>query len=432
MTVGTSEEPLIHSIEKEEQNSNLSGIIALYGAGFDRQNKTPLDVVNQITKVAREKGYWFKAKEIPNPNNFDECLKSIREGLEPILREERNSGNIDEVEELVVNITGGTKPMAAALAVVVLNSYLSVKCRFVYVGGERRDETGRVESEGMEYISCVDTLLKERENEVLRYLKQADFQRAFVLSEGFPAEGKISFLKEVSKALYLWDNFQYNESREILNKLDKRVSYLIDDRQYGEFAKLVRRLKPVGDDFSEVIKFMKQLKECSNDKNKKNTIMGKFGVLEEPYLKIVADCFENARRRLERFPIETVMRCYRAIELAVKFNLLKMGINPDKPNWDEINKPVLERLGINPEITPFIMLDMGIKLLAELGMPISDDIRNLQKEVSNVRNNCYLEHGFNEVSKDDASEVLEKTFRVLSNLLDEKRLEDFITQLRLV
>ncbi|MDI6715979.1 MAG: hypothetical protein QME63_03420 [Actinomycetota bacterium] len=423
MTVGTTLDPLIFSLEEELKQAGVVKVLALYGAALPSQKESPLEVTTKLRARANELGCEFIAKEVSDPNNFDKAFHEISDVL-------RNLNFDTGIGELVFNITGATKAMASALAVAATTTDVCLPMRFAYVGGNERDETGRV-YKSMELSSAHTAFTRLKEQEAVRNLKALDFTRALLYSEKLQDRGRTGFLKQACHAFYLWDSFQYKQSNQVLAKLKRIAQAFLDDSEYSSIAQMVLKVEPLSKDITILINLLNSLKDKDQDKaQKKLEEFNSNPVYKEAYLRIVADCFVNANRYVEKIPVEAVMRAYRAIELAVKFNLIERKINPDNPAWDELSPVVIEKANIENEPL-FIMLDMGVRLLRAMDFPLTNQAMANIKDVQKMRNECYLEHGFAEVSKNKAKQAIELTGEALRELLPGKDLDQLCAEVTL-
>jgi len=71
--------------------------------------------------------------EVPEPENLCSCYAAVRRGVRRWLEEKRLGS-----DEVVVDITGGTKPMSAGLALAAVEQFR----HFTYVGGREREKGG--------------------------------------------------------------------------------------------------------------------------------------------------------------------------------------------------------------------------------------------------------------------------------------------------
>ncbi len=423
MTVGTTLDPLVFSLEEELKHAGCLKVIAFYGSALSSQKESPLEITTKLRARAIELGCKVDAKEISNPNDFDRAFREISEAF-------KNMVSGLGADKLVFNITGGTKAMACALAVTAVTMDVGLPMRLAYVGGEERDEAGRVYG-SMEISSSSTSFSRIREREAIRSLKSLDITQAFFYSEGLNDEGRAGFLKKACHAFYLWDSFQYKQSNQALAKLKKTAQAFIDDSEYSNVARMVLKIEPLSKDITDLINNLNKLKtkeRCIAGQN-----LEKFNTdptFKESYLRIVGDCLENATRRVGRIPVEAVMRAYRAIELAVKFDLIELKINPENPAWDEISEEVKSKANIENR-PPHIMLDMGIRLLRAMDFPLTEQAMNNIKGVQKMRNECYLEHGFAEISMDKAKHAIELTGEALSELLPGKNLDQLRAEVAL-
>ncbi len=415
MTVGTTLDPLIFSLEEELKHAGCVKVIAFYGTALPGQKESPLEITTKLRARAIELGCKIDAKEISNPNDFDRAFHEISDTL-------RNMVPGLGANKLVFNITGGTKAMASALAVTAATMDVGLPMRLVYVGGGARDEVGRV-YESMEISSSSAAFSKIREQEAIRSLKNLDFTQAFLYSQGLPDRGRTEFLKQACHAFYLWDSFQYKQSNQALAKIKRTARAFLDDPEYSNIARMVLKIEPLSKDITNLIKLLNSL--GGKDQKRVRQRLEEFNsnpTFKESYLRIIGDCLENATRRVDRIPVEAVMRAYRAIELAVKSGLIERNINPDNPVWDELSYEIINKADIENK-PKFIMLDIGVRLLRAMDFPLTEQTIDNIKDVQKMRNECYLEHGFAEISNDKAKHAIELTGEVLRELLPDKDLD---------
>ncbi|MDR7591349.1 MAG: hypothetical protein QN151_11395, partial [Armatimonadota bacterium] len=139
LTVGTTPDPLVKAVEEQVQQDSTLVVFLLYGRPFPGQDPSPFDVAQQVKSRAAQLGVRAEPREVTDPENLDVCLEAAREVL-------REAAAADRV---VVDFTGGTKPLSAALVHAALTEPIAGDLVMEYTGGAVRDSTGRVVREAM-------------------------------------------------------------------------------------------------------------------------------------------------------------------------------------------------------------------------------------------------------------------------------------------
>jgi len=126
-TVGGAPEPLVASIRKWRP----ARVLFVPSSGTAGQ-------ISGIRNLLARQGYelgagLFETIPVSDHQDFSGCVREMRRGLEEHVTRWRERG---EGHECVIDFTGGTKCMSAALALVA-RPWPAV--RFSYVGGTRRD-----------------------------------------------------------------------------------------------------------------------------------------------------------------------------------------------------------------------------------------------------------------------------------------------------
>ncbi len=217
--------------------------------------------------------------------------------------------------------------------------------------------------------------------------------------------------------LYLWDEFDYDLAWQTLRRIYAPAKMLKDDPQVGDIARWVVRLMEPG----------KQLRKLTEDL--RNMMNGSIPDLTDFEL-LPADALENGARRIrEGRPTDSVLRAYRAVEMAVQGRLLRAGVNPWRPNWDALGDAVrsdyLERIRAT-QLPRNLALTTGLSLLESMGLvTLNENMQKHLQDLQQTRNLCYLEHGFQRVDEEGAQRVwqyaIELCERILDTSLDEAR-----------
>jgi hypothetical protein len=149
---------------------------------------------------------------------------------------------ISNADKVIVNYTGGTKAMSAAIVHAALTTSFAGESELHYVGGTVRDKNGRVIREAMETRKTARTLTQERMEQILDLMKGHRYELAAYLAEGLPELGRPAFIKKASRSLLLWDNFAYEKAADSLRGLYQQAQGFVDDQRLGKLAETVRRL----------------------------------------------------------------------------------------------------------------------------------------------------------------------------------------------
>lgn len=96
----------------------------------------------------------------------------------------------------------------------------------------------------------------------------------------------------------------------------------------------------------------------------------------EGHLYMLGDVIENARRRVRSSPTDSVLRSYRAVEVATQIGLISLGISPWRPDWDSLPKEnlsaYLDALGVQ-HLPQNLSLWNGFALLELMTSPFESE-----------------------------------------------------------
>ncbi len=410
ITVGGTEDPILKAVDEECETGEDVVVFLLYGRPFAGQKApTPFDVANLAKQRCEEKGVSIRLIEVADPEDINLSLAVARD----IFRQAANA------ERVVVNFTGGTKVLSAAVVHAALTEPLGDKLILDYTGGQVRNEQGRVLREAMQVKRSERTATDEIIHQILERLRRANYREAKLLSERLPDKGKerlpdkgkSEFVKKATEALYLWDEFDYEGSFTILRCLYEPAKALSDDERLSSLATLVERLLEPGNRLSSLVPL---LRRAQNEEVR-------LGEKAAHLPLLAADALENSGRRLqEGRPTDSVLRSYRAVEVAVQIRLLQNGINPWRPPWQTMDKKTIKRfleLQGTTQLPPFLALTTGLSLLEALGHSLSEEGRKRLADVQQLRNYSYLEHGYQRLVTDDAKRLHEYACALCSELL---------------
>ncbi|MCD6508615.1 TIGR02710 family CRISPR-associated protein [Candidatus Poribacteria bacterium] len=415
LSVGTSAEPLIKAVE--EAGEEVEEVFLVYGRPFEGQTPSPFDVAYELKRHSQERGLNVRTFEVPDPEDFNLCLKISKEALDAA----------KESEMIVVNYTGGTKSLSAALAHAALSTEIAGELIFEYVGG-KRDRNGRVIGKEMKIKRISNTLTVEISHRIVNLLSEANYAAAFYLSERLPETGWAGFLKRATEALWLWDNFDYEPATAIIrDELQQNAQVFLDHDLLSPIAETIVRLARTSRPLRKSVPMLKKL--SAKDRNQTDLPE------TEAMSLICADTLENAQRRMRQGrATDAVLRAYRAVEVAVQGKLMSMGINPWLPNWDAIDTEALkrfqERMGYLPND---IALSAGICLIESISGQTLDERKNdMLKDLLRSRNMSYLEHGYTRLDGETAERLISYAQTLAETVLDVdlKELREKVRHLR--
>ena len=415
--LGTTAEPVLEALETAAAEGALTLFLA-YGREISSQKRTPFLVASAISERAKQLGVNYRTCELDTPEEWEGSFKFYQHLMDEVKR--------CMPVRVIVDVTGGTKVMAAAMVHAALVQQWGMEVVLEYVGGPR-DTNGRVTD--MELKRDNGIITQERMVAVLDSIRQQEFARAVFLASSLPGYGKAGFLRKAADLFWRWDNFHYEETAQLMQETATQAKVL-NDGQFRRIADTILRLQKVNGRIKLATGILRQAKDDGTTSLNQDALEG--------WIAILGDTIANARRRLQTDPVDCVLRCYRIIEVATQIVVFKLGINPWKPDWKKLEIEKLDGylLKIHSQEPPRIVsLDTGIKLIESLTSPLPEEINRDIKEIMNVRNFSYLEHGYNKVSEHTARSMMMKMERATAALLSKADIRgnplDIASQLRI-
>ncbi len=347
--------------------------------------------VAEILPKAREEGVDLDAGrydllELPDEQDFTSCVEHLR-GLTGEVRAWAARGDGCQV---VVDITGGTKCMTAAVAIQASHW----PCLFSYIGGKERTK------DGVGIVVSGSEMVRHAQNpwDALGHQAVDDFvvlfdQHAYLAAANLAAatmrrvsrpdrKRELSSLEQLAKALDAWNRFDHTTTKNLLESVSKSANDLRaalgptrGDRVLAGAAQLV-------------------------------THLGQLGQAPPPSRHHVRDLLANAKRRKGegRFD-DAVARLYRALE-AIAQVALKEG-----HGVESTEKVPLEKVPESLRTTWAARANEGVvalglqddyALLEALGDPLGQKFQSAglsgTKSPLVVRNRSILAHGFERVT----------------------------------
>jgi len=414
LTVGTTPDPLVKAVEDQRTEDPDLRVFLVYGRPFPGQDPSPFDVAVRVKDAASKLGVAVETRELADPEDLDACVDACRR----VLRE------VSQADRVVVDFTGGTKAMSAAIVHAALTEPLAARLVFEYTGGEVRDpQTGRVLRAAMRRRVTERTATDELVHQVLESLRRFAYREARLLANRLPAEGRAGFLRRAVSVLNDWDEFYYEACWDPLNRLTEAARALQDVPELAPLASLCLRLREPAAVLRTTVQRLRTLEGGDQGPS--------WPALEGMAL-LVADALENALRRLvEDRPTDSILRAYRAVEVAVHARLLSRGINPWRPDWDRLDSAILDRYAASlttpsdearsSQSEPAVVvahgpggwrpprelaLTTGLKLVEALDGELPQDLAQRLRDLQTNRNRSYLEHGYRRLAAEDARRLL--------------------------
>ena len=417
LTVGTTADPLLRAVEEQRAQDSDLRVYLLYGRPFPGQDPSPFDVANQVREWARNLGVDAEPREAPEPEDIDSCLRVARALLQEVAGADR----------VVVDFTGGTKALSAALVHAALTEPIAGQLVLEYTGGAVRDAAGRVLKEAMHVRRTELTATDEVLRQVLELVRRSAYREARLLAARLPEAGRPGFVRRAVEALYAWDEFDYQASCEVLRRLHEAARALRDVPELAPLAALCTRLLESCNVLLRTVQHLTALQDGRPSE----------WPSDEGMVLLSADALENGSRRLsEDRPTDAVLRAYRAVEVAVQARLLRHRLNPWRPDWTVLDPTVVReyrtRLAAGPSAsTPScpapdpeevrlprdLALTTGLRLVEVLDGPLPHHLAERLQDVQRNRNHSYLEHGYARLRGPDADRLLEYAEDVCAHLL---------------
>ena len=344
----------------------------------------------------------------PDPQHLTTCIEVLSRKLPDKLK----LLGLDW-QELIVDYTGGTKTMSAALALATINQPVA----YSYVGGMVRTKEGLgVVLDGSEAVvinpNPWDALALELKRHMARQFNQASF------AEALHTDGEAMARVSPDRRVYFED---------FRNLFDAYLRWSLFDypKAQGPLRRGLEGLRRVGDpslgDF---------LEQVGRDAERLDRIIDAFRALQggkapeaEAVRALLVDLVTNAVRtvRLANRPDDGVARLYSAIEKLAKAVLQARGINNSSAPPEQIPEALREeytRRFLDPEqgVLKF-GLDASYRLLAAFEEPLGAAYLRRERELSQLlgaRNGSLMVHGWSPVK----TEIFDRMLAIALDFLE--------------
>ncbi len=381
ISVGGSPEPVVKTLEAHGPE-----FVCFYCS------ETTVENVGQIKALAREKGVSFGNRNVmvTDPEDLAACYRGALEACE---RVEAAGYDADAV---VVDYTGGTKTMSAALVLATVNRGYG----FSYVGGTARDKEGQgVVLSGHEVVRTgmmspwrVFAVEEKRTFAALfnRHLYRAAaevMERALVRE---PSERRLlAALRDLARAYQHWDAFRHAEAKEFLKGAIEGLSIRLEHVPDPGLSQTLNGANATLD-------FLNRLQQDTRGFRRMSRLQ-------------VVDLLANAGRRARVGRADdAVGRLYRALELVAQiafeeaFGCPTGNADPDRLPGDL--RETYRHKYWNPQVSACqIPLRAAFEALAAAGRP--EGVRFAERagefeKILYARNHSILAHGFTPVAPD--------------------------------
>lgn len=366
---------------------------------------------------------WADQEIITTPDHQDlmTCLDVLSEELP------RKLGLLGlAVGDLVVDYTGSTKTMSAALVLATVNAPV----RYSYVGGkvdakEVRSKDGLgIVLDGSEAVLMSpnpwDVLAVDLRRRLARQFNAGHFAEA--RETATEAAGKVSErwrglyepLGILCDAYQYWSGFDYSKARNTLRQAYAKLKGYLD-------AAHLPGLSPFMDSVKTDLDRLELLLPAFQD------LQGGRTPDSEAVRALIIDLVANAVRtkELAARPDDGVVRLYSAIEKLAKTELSCLGINNSAARPEQIPESLREefvgRYTDADSGTLKFGLDASYRVLAALGAPVGERYRAREVELRGLleqRNNSILVHGWKPIRSEVFNGMLAITLDFLGLTMD--------------
>lgn len=390
-TLGGSPEPVVESINHWEPEM----IFFIVSPESQEQIETIKNKIKE--KYKREVSpREYEIFRVVDAQSFSECVKTIREEVDKNIKKwQEKCGDC----QIIIDFTGGTKCMTAALAIVSQRW----RCEFSYVGGTERNKGGvGIVVDGKERVlhshNPYDSLgFMAIERAVFHFdrlafsLAKMECEEAKKKIHDKKMKNLLISLGKLAEAYQNWDKFQHKTAYNLLNELSAYKSYLIEQFHHKK-EYVIRKLE----DNREFLKSLAEEKE-------------------KPSINLLKDLLANAQRRKEEgFFDDAVARLYRFTEALAQLRLKRYNINSTKDVLLEKLPPKLQESWRNKSENGLVTLGLqqAYRLLYELGDDVGKKFIEMgwlnmeskgnkkSRSPLEARNSSILAHGFDPVTED--------------------------------
>jgi len=374
ISVGGTIEPVVVSIAEHRPSLVVffasQETIESIGAVKDRLREQNIPIRNYTVIIA-------------DPEDLEACYSKALECAEIAIEDGRSAADV------VVDFTGGTKAMTAALTLATVGKGFA----FSYVGGRERSKEGR----GI-VMTGSERLVRRRDPFVLhavherrrlaQYFNQYQFQAAEAVARDLqarpifePDRVAFEFIGDVAAGYETWDRFMFNDAQRRLKGACTKWAPAISANPSLRYATLL----PVVE--AHVSRLGLILKNTSG--------------LQQVHQVLAEELLANAARRSEEGKYDdAIVRLYRALELGGQIAVQKtLGCGTDKVPVERLPASLRDEYRQRYQRQPnFVQLalDATYRLLEALDQPEGKQFASRAEQfrkIQSARNGSWLAHG---------------------------------------
>lgn len=315
------------------------------------------------------------------------------------------------VEDLLVDYTGGTKTMSAALVLATIHEPV----RYSYVGGRVRTKEGLgVVLDGSEAVVTShnpwDVLAVDLRRRLSRQFNHGRFAEAReTAAEAFARVGPrlhgfYGQCIKLCEAYQAWSGFQYVQAQPLLEQAVSELGKYADASGEESLRRFVHQLEQDRERLRRLVPAFRSVQ--------KSTVSADVEGLHGLIVDLVAHAIRTVR--LARRADDGVARLYSAVEKLAKVELAAKGINNSAAGPEQIPealRAVYLQKYIDPESGALKFgLRASYELLEALGHPLGLRYRDHAPELDKllgVRNGSLMVHGWTPIKDETFERMLE-------------------------
>lgn len=383
ITMGGSPEPIAKTILAENHQPEFICFLA--------SDKSVNDL-GKVLKMVKEQGHDYEQTVVIS-HDAEDLVKCYRTALECIDRMEEKGY---DKQRVLVDYTGGTKTMTAAIALATIGKGYN----FSYVGGKDRTKGGLgIVKTGSELIKedvgPWHLFAIEEKRALSLHINSYRFDAALEIIKELDSRGKAvkgyEFLKPLNKIIQGYREWEAFRHKKALELLEKGAMQLRERLEVNNCQPIRKYLNGINSNFE----FLQAMKRKTDN----------FTLLSA---KTVTDLLSNAERRAEEGKYDdATARVYRALEMIGQIEFVnEFGCETGKVEIDKI--PV----ELQPEYSQKYLSEQNslLKLPLEAtfkalkakgnkkGTRFFENISEIKK-LQSARNNSILAHGVESTSE---------------------------------
>ena len=388
VSLGGSPEPLIKTLT--EQKPTLVCFLA---------SQSSVDLVGKIKDAVTQAGVVFQDHKVlvEDINDLAHCYQEALKCADWVVKQGIPAG------EVIVDYTGGTKTMTAALVLATVSRGF----RFSYVGGMLRTKGGLgIVVSGSEEVRLGpnpwDVFAIQERQRLAQYFSSYQFAACRALIQGvverLSADEKQRFevLKVLVDGYEAWERFKHGAALTCLEKGMAELQKLVNVRAEGFLASLTSGLR--GN-----LEFLRRLKAERRD-------------TQELHALLLSDLLANAKRRIEEGKFDdATARLYRLVEMVGQREIeqlcqAKTDNFPEEKIPEALREEFSRRYRSSRDGQIKLGLEATYRVLQaygnEVGLCFFQD-RGRFDQLQQARNRSILAHGVTPIEEQRTCELLD-------------------------